>query len=558
MTLPALSAGRPLYRPWGVFCLLAAGLCVAPPVAAAADAPPPDSQEEDAEEAPSTKIEIPDEPRTIDPATVLPAKLAVGVTVTFQETSLSEVAQRIQEEQQIAVFLDGRALDEAGILSSEPISDSLADEPLYLLFNRLQTVGLSWYVQDDNVHITTVEGAEEHIATTHYNVGDLFDAGFEPERLTETIVSTVSPDSWNQLGGPGSYVLLGDVLFVRQTDAIQREVAGLLAALRDHGRRTFVLDAPQNELLRQRLEETISVNLRGVPLIDAVDRLSDLADTPIRLDRSSLRGAGVRERTPVTLEIADQKLRTALIAILHDLELTWVIRDGLVWVISQDDADEFSKTAVYDVRDLARNFEESKSLQQAIESQASPDQWEAMGGFGSMDFPKPGVLVVHQTERNHDAVLQLLENYRLALRTSKARRQEKPDPKEVLTHYYRMPTAIASDLRKRLPELLRPETWRSEGQADAPGTILQLASRAELQEARGYDIKGTPAENESSEPAIVVGHSVLVIRQMREVHDEIPEIIQRIEYGDEHRRAVGAEGEPAGVGGMGGFGGGFF
>ena len=67
------------------------------------------------------------------------------------------------------------------------------------------------------------------------------------------IESTLSPASWENAGGPGVVSFLGDVIFIRQTDNVQREVRGLLAALREHGRRTFSLDPPQHALLRQKL-----------------------------------------------------------------------------------------------------------------------------------------------------------------------------------------------------------------------------------------------------------------------------------------------------------------
>src|SRR5690606_33086007 len=102
------------------------------------------------------------------------------------------------------------------------------------------------------------------------------------------------------------------------------------------------------------------------------------------------------------------------------------------------------KTAVYDVRDLCRDSRESKALHEAIENQAHPETWENIGGLGSISFPRPGVLVVFQTEQVHDAVLQLLENYRLALRASKPR-VPKSSPQEIVTRYYRMPTPMAND-----------------------------------------------------------------------------------------------------------------
>ncbi len=559
-------SSRPRLSP--AACLLTACLTA---ISMQAAAQPADKARDQSPAPPSTQIEIPDEPKTIDPATLLPASLAANTTIEFRETSLSDVGQWLRQHQQLGVLIDGRALDDEGILFSEPITDSLHDEPLYLLLNRLQTIGLSWYFSDGNVHLTTLQEAEDRLSTQHYNVGGLLDADFDAEVLTDVITTAVAPDSWEQAGGSASFILLADVLFVRQSDKLQKEVAGLLAALKDHGRRTYTFDAPQNERIRQRLEKTISVNFRSVPLVDAVAELAERSECDIRLDPRSLQGTRVRPRTPVTLELSEQKLDTVLLALLRELDLAWMLRDGVLWIVSRQDADELLKTAVYDVRDLARDEDESRALGQAIVSQTSPEDWEIAGSTGTMIFAKPGVLVIHQSEDNHNAVLQLLENYRLALRSSKPRQQAKLDPTEVLTRYYRMPTAMAEDLRQNLPHLLQPETWHSPERAEAPGTILLLKSRPQW--LHSSQRSGTAGESATPSSAVVVDYSVLVIRQMRQVHDQIPEIILRVQHGDEPTPgdwsgpSGGMGGMGGGMGGMGGdmggntgggFGGGFF
>jgi hypothetical protein len=53
---------------------------------------------------------------------------------------------------------------------------------------------------------------------------------------------------------------------------------------------------------------------------------------------------------------------------------------------------------------------------------------------------------------------------------------------------------------------------------------------------------------------VALNHSVLMIHQKRGVHEEIPEMIRRVEHGD----SLIDEKEQAIHGGMGGFGGGFF
>lgn len=516
---------------------------------------------------PGKLIEIPNEPKTVDPATLVPEKLAVPVTVDFQEKSLREIANWIQTEQKIEVLIDQKALSEDVNVVTEQISENLKNYPLYLLLDRLRTLGLEWYMEDGNLHLTTLKVASHKLTTLPYNVGDLFDAGFKPDALSNTILATTEgPWTTSNKSGTG-IVLLGDVLFVRQTDRMHREVAGLLAALRKHARQTLTLDAPQNEILRSKLDTNVSVTFKDASLSTVVQTLTKQTQIDIRLDRTALKALGIRDRSPVTLALADQKLSTVLQALLSDLNLTWVLRDGVLWITSREQAADLMKTAVYSVVDLCRDDFETAALKNAIEGQ-TPGPWrplrnesgdQAVGGV--IHFARPGVMVIRQTERGLSEVLQLLENYRTALRASKPRKPEGPDPKEVIVQYYRLPSAMADELLVVLPQLIRPETWKSKEHPKAAGTIVKLKSTPSFIDAVGQ-VMNDPAETGELQHSLMVPNSVLVIQQMREVHKSIAELILKIEHGDalDESGMEGFGGMGGGMGGsqQGGFGGSFF
>lgn len=108
--------------------------------------------------------------------------------------------------------------------------------------------------------------------------------------------------------------------------------------------------------------------------------------------------------------------------------------------------------------------------------------------------------------------------------------------------------------------------WRAPERPDAVGTILRLNSRPERLAANRRISSGEAAP---SEAAVLIDYSELVIRQTRQIHDQISEISLRVQQGDDHWTGVGsASGGIGGMGGMGmggtgggasgGFGGGFF
>ena len=235
-------------------------------------------------------------------------------------------------------------------------------------------------------------------------------------------------------------------------------------------------------------------------------------------------------------------------AILLDLKLTYVIQDGVVWITSQDKADKVLKTAVFDVRDLCRDEFESDALIDAILSQTS-DVWVENGNpEADLRSVRPGTLVVYAAEPILDEVLQLLESYRTALRSSKPREETKPvDMNEVITVYYRMDTAMAESLNPQLMFMVAPESWEG-AQADGQGKMYLVASAS--------DPYAKANRGEGASGLQMIPKSVLVITNTRKVHEEIREVLNRIEYGDNNGGFGGKSGGMGGGGG--GFGGGFF
>ncbi len=490
-------------------------------------------------------VPIADEPKSIDPAELLDKRLSVIATVAFDETSLSDVAIWVQQQTKLNVILDVRSLENIGVLPSEPVTDALKDEPIYLLLDRLDRIGIGWRLSGAILYLHASRD-KSTVYTVQYNIGDLLDQKFKQDELKDAITSTVDPTTWNSAEIEGAAVLLGDVLFVRQVSRTHRRVAGLLAALRKPARRILVDDAPQHAPIRIALDRPTSVQFKGKSLLAVVDEIAKTSRTDIRLDRIALKAAKISDRVPVTLEIQDQSLRTVLDLLVSQQRLSWLLRDGVLWITTRDVAEKGAKIAVYDVRDLCRNLDECSSLQDAIQQQSNPGSWEAASGTGIIAFATSGVMVVYQIEDRLDAVLTLLENYRLALRNSKRRISPDDDPESIETKYYRMPTAVAIDLEKVLPSLLAPETWKSEQQPSAKGNIRRIQSWDQPSSAKVANRSGEPDKGIQ----VTIPYSVLVIEQKRLVHAEIPKLLTRIEHGD--AMTMG------GMGGMGGFGGGMF
>jgi len=107
----------------------------------------------------------------------------------------------------------------------------------------LSDLDLTYVIQDEVLLITTPEEAEMKLATVAYPVADLVrfrDKSGEEwsdfDSLIETITSTVSPEAWDDVGGPGSISPMQygntEVIVLSQTQEVHGEVAALLEKLR--------------------------------------------------------------------------------------------------------------------------------------------------------------------------------------------------------------------------------------------------------------------------------------------------------------------------------------
>ena len=492
--------------------------------------PPKPSQAD----APSTLIEIPEEPKTVDPATLMPKILAEPVTVSFKNQPLKDLAKWLSDDRGINVIIDAKALSDEGLLLGEPITDHLENAPLFLLLDRLDSLALGWYFADNILTITSKTVADEHTSTIPYTVGDLFDDGYKPATLQRTILSTWIDAGWEDRDAV-SLIILGDVLFVRQTDKYHREVAGFLTALRKHGRRTFGLDLPLHEILRQKLKEKVTVDFQDTPLKHVVQELSRQVGADMRVEVKPLMDEGISELQPINLKMTDQPMSAVLKAILPSLLLDWSTHNGVLWITTRTVANDRHRVALFDVRDLCRNSAESAGLMRAIQAQI-PGHWEdSMVGLSS---PKPGVLVVYQTEQILDELLRLLESYRAALRISKPREAAEVDPKELITKYYRLQKEIAADIEKLLPELIQPESWKSPARPEAEGSIRSVASKSTVISGEGQEpAANVAAQNPTTIPKIelrqraeprVIPASVLIVHQTRENHEAIDKLVSKI------------------------------
>jgi hypothetical protein len=178
-------------------------------------------------------------------------------------------------------------------------------------------------------------------------------------------------------------------------------------------------EAATAELLR-RLAEPVTVDVIEVPLRETLGIISKAAGLRIEIDRKALADVGIDPMTPVVFGPYPMPARSVLKRMLVDLDLTYVVRDGIVLVTTPEEANARLRTRVYPVSDLLYGLvphgnptADHDSLIDLITSGVAPTTWDDVGGPGACTGYGE-TIVVSQTDEVHDEVERLLAALRLS------------------------------------------------------------------------------------------------------------------------------------------------
>ncbi len=345
-------------------------------------------------------------------------------------------------EHDIDAYLDMRALEEAGMGSDTPVRPLKLNEVSIrsVLDLLLYQLDLTCLVRNGHLEITTTDVASQELVTRIYPVEDLVrwtdESGTQRDNydsLVEIVTNTIAPQTWDEVGGPGSLGPFQGTLVVSQTDDLHEELARLLAALResrdkqlaDNATEMIPADSPAQSVARRRFAEhsrqPADFSFNETPLEEALNAIAQRCDVQIVLDLRALEEAGMGGDTPVTAELRRVTLPVALSMLLHPYDLTYLLANEVVLITTTDVAYQELTVGVYPVADLVQ-FGEWKvgggkqdfaPLVDLIQQQISPDSWNKVGGPGAIETSyNTSSLVVSQREDAHEELRRLLDGLR--------------------------------------------------------------------------------------------------------------------------------------------------
>jgi hypothetical protein len=398
------------------------------------------------------------------------------VSFDVEEMPLDDFVHKLRTEQKLSVQLDQKALDEASIAPDQPISVKAHQVTLRRALRLvLQPLEATYLVRNERIEITTAEKAKVMGQIRLFPVGDLLTKGahepsIDPDTLTTLIYETVSPDSWEEAGGPGRITCdqVTRSLTVHNTSEVLDAINDFLTAIRiakdrlqtirqhldgttlpppteteqPKARATSIPKRPflgNRELggklpgkrsttpipldprsaspaVYRQLETRISLEKPAIQFSELLERFQDQYGIRSVIDPSA-QYPRFNDEEDVAIEVYDVSLGTALTDVLSRYDLAYQVVDETVVIASADMVQSILTSVAYPVHDLVAGDKGSdyQELAQYVTGFVVPDSWEEAGGPATIRMsPKIRALIAHQTSDAHRQIEHLLTLLRRA------------------------------------------------------------------------------------------------------------------------------------------------
>lgn len=308
------------------------------------------------------------------------AKTLAGAPLPPSEIELADLHELLR----IPVFLDIRGMERAGIDVDNPLKLADGHEGLQdQLDDALAGAELSWCTTQTALVITSKESLKKRryantrlyrIPTPRGRAG----AGpiYSVDAVIQRIIGTVSPNSWEQMGGLGSIDVSPyspDKYVVRQSPDVHRELEKTLK----------FKSRPLPYKHRFDLQR-VSVSMATASIADILDGISEQINVPIEpsagLDQVGLDLSTTRYRSRIHLESVSAK--DALDLLLSQVDCTWVEDGQKLIIMDLNEAEETLTSKRFAVK--TPPLRGVTSIIAVIQKGVAPDSWSVLGGEGTI------------------------------------------------------------------------------------------------------------------------------------------------------------------------------
>lgn len=324
----------------------------------------------------------------------LRAATAKPARFDFEEMPLEDALKHLAARHGIEIFLNRRALDDEGIAPDQPISMDLKDVSLGSgLRLMLKQLGLTWQIKNEVLEVTTMTEAESDLTTRIYDVQDLLEAQqehagsfrtYDYDLLMDILTSTVAPQSWDDVGGPGSVQPFTGLLVISQTESVHGQIEKLFTKLR------------RGLNVREHAEARAAENAKNKPMVVRAYSLSDWLPVEEVTRTHTTTKRPLPDEPPAQPETKGQAANAngqGKPAEQADAAPGEVTTNENTSVVRHRDGEGFAN-----------------KVAAAVEALVAPESWKSQGGQGVIR-PVPGAILVRATPAVHQEIRSVLRSW---------------------------------------------------------------------------------------------------------------------------------------------------
>jgi hypothetical protein len=232
--------------------------------------------------------------------------------------------------------------------------------------------------------------------------------------------------------------------------------------------------------IRKALDQKTELAFNEQPLSDVVAAISAAHEIEVQLDIKALEDGGIGSDTPITRQVKDVSLRSALGLLLSELDLTYVVRNGYLLITTKAEAEALIVVKAYPVGDLLGSddglcsplapggkagavSDDFEHLIGVITGTVAPTTWDEVGGPGTIqEVRQSDALAVGQVEEAHQGIAEVLDAMRVvrdkqlkaaeALAAEPPKDQEVAEPEMRLTSYRILPDPMTAKPLAKQPK----------------------------------------------------------------------------------------------------------
>ena len=347
--------------------------------------------------------------------TGVPEPLRLEVSeLDFRQLPLEEALRLLAQMAGLELQLDVDSLLAAGVSPEAKVSLKLHRVSLHQALRALAAEwGLRFRIRQGKLLLEAAPQQQDRLVEAHYSIQWLVNSPLgSPENVQQVLRRLVAPGTWTPKGQPGRMSYREGKLHVVHTPAVHRQLQGLLARWQRLRTRPVEARGPTTtwQQARPLLEKKVRLSYRiPVSLRHVAAAMQKQTGMLILIDGRSLRTLGLQPEEPLTVELKDVPLWDALQQVAQRLDLAVVLEDArTVRITSPQVAASQLRLEIYPLWYRWRQAKQRQEQVQHLMEQVQPESWQPQGaGWGYLE-PDSGLWIVSQTQEVHLLLEQAL------------------------------------------------------------------------------------------------------------------------------------------------------